>query len=119
MHTTSKLQSGNGKQKVLIVEDHPLMRQALCDLINREPDLLVSGEADDAAIALTMIFSSTPNLAIVDLTLKTSHGLELIKDIRARGIRVPVLVLSLHNEEAYAERVWLAGAQGYVDKRTA
>ena len=107
------------RKTVLIVDDHELMRQGLAQLIAQEPDLVVCGECEDAASAMKAIEKSRPDLAIVDITLKDSHGIELIKDIRARWPGLLVLVLSMHDELFYAERVLRAGARGYVTKAEA
>jgi DNA-binding NarL/FixJ family response regulator len=106
----------NGKAQVIVVDDHPLFRERLCQLINNEPGLEICGEAETAREALEIIRERTPGLAIVDITLKTSSGLELIKSIRALSIGVPVLVLSMHDEALYAERAMRAGASGYIAK---
>jgi DNA-binding NarL/FixJ family response regulator len=106
----------NGKAQVIVVDDHPLFRERLCQLINNEPGLEICGEAETAQEALEIIRERTPGLAIVDITLKTSSGLELIKSIRALSIGVPVLVLSMHDEALYAERAMRAGASGYIAK---
>jgi DNA-binding NarL/FixJ family response regulator len=106
----------NGKAQVIVVDDHPLFRERLCQLINNEPGLEICGEAETAQQALEIIRERTPGLAIVDITLKTSSGLELIKSIRALSIGVPVLVLSMHDEALYAERAMRAGASGYIAK---
>src|SRR5271165_6535937 len=107
------------KQRVVIVEDHPMFRERLSQLINRELDMEVCGEADDAQEGLRLIRDTSPNLAIVDITLKGSSGLELVKSIRALSIVVPVLVLSMHDESIYAERALRAGATGYITKHQA
>jgi DNA-binding NarL/FixJ family response regulator len=107
------------KQRVVIVEDHPMFRERLSQLINRELDMEVCGEADDAQEGLRLIRDTSPNLAIVDVTLKGSSGLELVKSIRALSIVVPVLVLSMHDESIYAERALRAGASGYITKHQA
>jgi DNA-binding NarL/FixJ family response regulator len=104
------------KAKVVVVDDHPLFRERLCQLINNEPALEIAGEAETAQEALEMIRETRPDLAIVDITLKTSSGLELIKSIRALSIGVPLLVLSMHDEALYAERAMRAGASGYITK---
>jgi DNA-binding NarL/FixJ family response regulator len=106
----------NSKARVVVVDDHPLFRERLCQLINNEQDMEICGEADSAQLALQIIREMSPNLAIVDITLKTSSGLELIKSIRALSIGVPVLVLSMHDESLYAERALRAGATGYITK---
>jgi DNA-binding NarL/FixJ family response regulator len=106
----------NSKARVVVVDDHPLFRERLCQLINNEQDMEICGEADSAEQALQILREMSPNLAIVDITLKTSSGLELIKSIRALSIGVPVLVLSMHDESLYAERALRAGATGYITK---
>jgi len=106
----------NRKARVVVVDDHPLFRERLCQLINDEQDMEICGEAENAQPALQIIRETSPNLAIVDITLKTSSGLELVKNIRALSIGVPVLVLSMHDESLYAERALRAGAMGYITK---
>jgi DNA-binding NarL/FixJ family response regulator len=107
------------RTRVLLVDDHPLIRQGLAEVIQREPDLMVCGEAEDRAQALKLIDAARPDLAIVDLTLKHSHGLDLIKDMRAAHPRVIILVVSMHDESLHAERVIRAGALGYITKQEA
>jgi len=107
------------KKKVLIVDDHELMRQGLEQLIGHEPNLEVCGQCEDAPGALRAIEKLKPDVAVVDITLKGSHGLELVKDIRIRWPELPVLVLSMHDESLYAERMLRAGARGYVTKAEA
>jgi DNA-binding NarL/FixJ family response regulator len=109
----------NKKERVVIVDDHPMFRERLSELINHELDMEVCGEADDAQQAIRLIRDTSPNLAIVDITLKRSSGLELIKSIKALSIVVPVLVLSMHDESLYAERALRAGATGYITKHQA
>jgi DNA-binding NarL/FixJ family response regulator len=104
------------KRKVLLVDDHPLLRRGLAQLINQEKDLQVCGEAEDAATALKLAEQSEPDIAVVDITLKDSNGIDLIKDFKIRTPRMLVLVLSMHDESFYAERVLRAGARGYVTK---
>ncbi len=104
------------KKKILIVEDHPLFRGMLVQLISQELGMTVCGETDNIKEALTIIGRTHPDAAIVDLTLRGSNGLELIKDLKARNLGLPVLVLSMHAEKLYAERVLRAGAKGYVSK---
>src|SRR5207248_6171792 len=89
---------------VVLVEDHPMFREQLAQLINKEPAMMVCGEADNIQEALQLIELKNPDIAIVDLTLKGPSGLELIKDLKAKEIDVPVLVLSMHDETLYAER---------------
>ncbi len=104
---------------ILLVDDHPMVRERLGDIINAESDLRVCGEAEDRAHALEAIAAKQPALAIVDLTLKDSDGLELIKDIRSRWPSLKMLVVSMHDESLYAERVIRAGALGYITKQEA
>jgi len=104
------------KARVVVVDDHPLFRERLCQLIDNEPDMEICGQADSAQQAIQIIRVTSPNLAIVDVTLKASSGLELIKGIKALSIGVPVLVLSMHDESLYAERALRAGAMGYITK---
>ena len=104
------------KERVFIVDDHPLFRERLAELINQELDMEICGEAEDAQQAIELIRNTSPDLVIVDITLKGSSGLELIKSIKALPIGVPVLVLSMHDESLYAERALHAGATGYITK---
>jgi len=104
------------KKNILIVEDHPLFRAILVQLINNEPDMTVCGEVDNITDALTIIKQIQPDAAIIDITLHGSCGLELIKSLKAHNIQLPVLVLSMHAEKLYAERVIQAGAKGYISK---
>jgi DNA-binding NarL/FixJ family response regulator len=104
---------------ILLVDDHPMVRERLSEIINREPDLAVCGEAEDRSEALQKVERQRPGLVIVDLTLKTSDGLELIKDIRSRWPALRMLVVSMHDESLYAERVLRAGALGYITKQEA
>jgi len=101
------------------VDDHPLVRERLAEIINREADLFVCGEAEDRHEALQAVEARRPDLVIVDLTLKSSDGLELIKDIHSRWASLRMLVVSMHDESLYAERVLRAGALGYITKQEA
>jgi DNA-binding NarL/FixJ family response regulator len=105
--------------RILLVEDHPVMREGLAQLINHESDLSVCGQYDDAARAFAAIATLCPDLAIIDLSLKGSSGLELIKNIRAAHPKIRILVLSMYDESLYAERVLRAGAAGYIMKQEA
>ncbi|HVK59376.1 MAG TPA: response regulator transcription factor [Candidatus Kapabacteria bacterium] len=105
------------KKRILIVDDHPMMRDGLRLLIANEPDLEVVGEADDASEALQEIQRLKPDVAIVDITLRSSNGLDLIKDLQIRSPQTAVLVLSMHDESLYAERVLKAGGRGYIMKQ--
>jgi len=104
---------------VLVVDDHPVVRQGLAMLINHEPDLTVCAEAATPPDALKAIAEAKPDVAIVDLSLKGASGLELIKDIKVRYPHLPVLVLSMSDENVYAERALRAGARGYLMKEEA
>ena len=99
------------------MDDHPLVREWLTNLIREQEDLEVCGEAEDAKSALAGIAASSPALAIIDISLNAASGLELIKDIRLQHPSVAAIVLSMHEEELYAERAMRAGARGYVRKR--
>lgn len=105
--------------KVVLVEDHQMFREWLAHLISRKPPLTVCGEADNIRDALKIIVATLPDIVIVDISLRGSSGLELIKDLKAQGITIPVLVLSMHDELLYAERVLRAGAKGYITKHEA
>lgn len=105
-----------GKKKIFLVDDHPLVREWLTNLIQRQSDLTVCGETESAPAALSAILTNRPDLVIADINLKNSSGLELIKDLQEH-LAVPVLVLSMHDESLYAERAFRAGARGYVNKR--
>ena len=105
--------------KILIVDDHPLVRTGLAQLIADSPDLEVCGEAGDMAEALKRIEEVKPDLAIIDLSLSGGSGLDLIEHIKARAPDILMLVASMHDENLYAERVLAAGARGYVNKQEA
>lgn len=107
------------KARVLLVDDHPILRQGLARLINAEADLEVCGEAEDAATAFDLVGKLNPEVAVIDISLKNSNGLELIKNIKARYPDVLTLVLSMHEETLYAERALRAGARGYIMKEEA
>jgi len=109
----------DSKKKVVIVDDHPLFRESLAQLINYEPDMEVTGEAENTKDAIQLIRNTSPDLAIVDITLKASSGLELIKSLKPLSIGLPVIVLSMHKESIYAERALRAGASGYITKHQA
>ena len=107
------------KSKVFVVDDHPIVRQGLALLINREADLTVCGEAEDAQSAMQSVNSDRPDIMVVDISLNGPDGLDLLKDIRMRYPDLPVLILSMHDESIYAERALRAGAQGYIMKQEA
>jgi len=104
------------KTRILIVDDHPLVRSGLKTVLELEPDLEVCGEAEDVQEALAATASGDPHLVLVDITLKRSSGLELIKELRARNPEVLTLAVSMHDEFTYAIRVLRAGANGYIMK---
>jgi DNA-binding NarL/FixJ family response regulator len=106
----------NVKSRILIVDDHPMTRQGLVTLIEHQPDWAVCFEAQNAEQALEAIAKTKPDLALVDISLPGKSGLELIKDLRALHEHLPVLVISMHDESLYVERVLRAGARGYVPK---
>jgi DNA-binding NarL/FixJ family response regulator len=105
------------KNKILIVDDHPLVREWLANLINEQPDLHVCGEAANAPQAFESISANRPAIVIVDLALEGGSGIELIKSIKAAHSNVATIVLSMHDESLYAERALRAGARGYIMKR--
>ena len=105
--------------RVVIVDDHPIVREGLIQLIDAEDDLRVVGEAEDAHAAMDEIQKVQPDIAIVDISLKGINGVELIKNLKIRHPRLPVLVLSMHDEALYAERALRAGARGYIMKQEA
>lgn len=107
------------KSKVFLVDDHPIVRQGLALLINREPDMIVCGEADGALSALQAIPSTSPDVIVLDISLDGPDGLDLLKSIRINDPVLPVLVLSMHDESSYAERSLRAGANGYIMKQEA
>lgn len=104
-------------RQLLIVDDHPMMRQGLAQLINNEPDLRVGGEADTAGAALDLVIREKFDLVLLDVSLPDKNGLEVIKDIRAHQPDLAILVVSMHDEALYAERVLRAGARGYLMKQ--
>ena len=118
--TTKRQDNGSTpKKKVFVVDDHPIVRQGLAQMINREADLMVCGEAEDASTVLQAIVSVKPDILIVDISLNGPDGLELLKNIRTRYPSLPVLILSMHDESIYAERALRAGANGYIMKHEA
>ena len=109
----------SGRSTIFIVDDHPILRQGLTLLINREADLIVCGDAEEAGVALHRIGRLRPDLAVVDISLGGPDGLDLLKDIRIRYPNLPVLILSMLDESMYAERALRAGAGGYIMKQEA
>jgi DNA-binding NarL/FixJ family response regulator len=104
------------KNRIFLVDDHPLVRESLTSLINQQPDMLVVGETEGAQGALEAIMASRAEIVIVDISLADGSGLELTKSIKALGTGVNAIVLSMHDERVYAERAIRAGARGYVMK---
>jgi DNA-binding NarL/FixJ family response regulator len=104
------------KRRAVVVDDHPSVRMSLRFVINGEPDLVVCGEADDAQPALAMAEQLCPDIVIVDIALKESHGLDLIRDLHLRYPSLPVFVHSAHTEELYAPLCFHCGARGYMNK---
>jgi DNA-binding NarL/FixJ family response regulator len=107
------------KYRVLLIDDHPILRKGLAELINQEPDLNVCGEAEEAPKAFEAVGTLNPDVAVVDISLRGGNGLELIKNIKARYPDLPLLVLSMHDETLYAERALRAGSLGYIMKEEA
>ena len=116
---TKQAQAAKRKARILLVDDHLIVRDGLAQFINCEPDLMVCGQADNARQAFEMIPSLKPDLAIVDISLHGMSGMELIKNIKSLYPQLLVLVLSMHDESLYAERALRAGAKGYITKQKA
>lgn len=114
--TTKKKSTPSTVAKILLVDDHPMMREGLRQMIGSESDLSVCGEAENAFQALDLVGKLKPNLVLADITLPDKSGLELIKDIQAMYPGTQVLVISMHDEALYAERVLRAGGRGYIMK---
>jgi len=111
------LQAKKDATRVLVVDDHPLLRRGVSQLIDQERDLQVVGEAEDAHKAITAIESTRPDVALIDISLNGTCGIELLKNIKARFPKVKMLVLSMHDESVYAHRALRAGASGYIMKQ--
>jgi DNA-binding NarL/FixJ family response regulator len=107
------------KSRVFLVDDHPLVREGLANLLNAQDDLMVCGEAEDSTQAINRIRKARPHIALIDISLKNESGLELLKDLRSQFPQIALIVLSMHDEAVYAERALRAGARGYVMKREA
>jgi DNA-binding NarL/FixJ family response regulator len=119
MNMTSRTENHPAKKRIMVVDDHPIVRQGLGLLINREPDLVVCGEAEEAMGAMHVLASSRPDVLIVDISLSGPDGIDLLKNIRTTHPTLPVLILSMHDESVYAERALRAGANGYIMKQEA
>ncbi len=117
--TEQKQTQPTNKKRVLIVDDHPILRKGLSMMINQEPDLVVCGEAEDAHKAMELIERVKPDMVIVDISLPGVDGVELLKNIRTRFGDLPALVVSMHDESLFAERALRAGARGYIMKQEA
>ena len=117
----TKPQTGLRKPKirVLLIDDHPVLRKGLTQLINQEADMMVCGEAEDAPRAFEAVSTLQPDVAVVDISLKGGNGIELIKNVKARYPDLAMLVLSMHDESLYAERALRAGSLGYIMKEEA
>lgn len=109
----------NGPHRILIVDDHPIVREGLRALISQQPDLVVCGEAESVTEAMELVASSEPDIAVIDISLKGSDGLELIRRIKEQHGSVRMLVSSMHDESLYARRSLRAGALGFVSKENA
>jgi DNA-binding NarL/FixJ family response regulator len=105
------------KHKILIVDDHPIVRKGLTQLVSHEPDMEVCGEAEDVAEALEQVGALCPDLVVVDISLKTGHGIDLIGRIKASHPEIKTLVWSMFDEKVFAERALRAGAMGYINKQ--
>lgn len=112
-----KNNNGNSRHHVFIVDDHPLVREGLANLINQQTDMEVTGEAEDSGGAISGIGTNLPDVVLVDISLKNESGLELVKTLKNQFPELAVVVLSMHDEALYAERALHAGARGYVMKR--
>lgn len=112
-----KIQSSGLRRKIFIVEDHPTFREGLVQILSGQKDLIVCGQAGDADRALQAITRLNPDLALVDITLPGKSGLELIKELRLQNSKVRILVVSMHEEAVYADRVLRAGGDGYIMKQ--
>ena len=107
------------KWRIAIVDDHPMVRERLADVVNSEPDMTVCGEAETRVQALELLAQSHPDIVLLDLNLRDSQGVEAIKDIIAQEPSTHILVISMHDESVFAERAMRAGARGYITKQEA
>jgi DNA-binding NarL/FixJ family response regulator len=117
--TRPQMASSPKKYKVLLVDDHPIVRQGLALLIEREADLVVCGEAEGAHTAYHAVENLKPDIVVLDISLSGPDGLDVLKEIRMKTAALPVLILSMHDESIYAERAMRAGANGYIMKQEA
>ncbi len=118
MHNSEQDQ-GDGRARILIVDDHPLVRHGLRQLLSNEPNLEVCGDAEGATQALDLVETLIPDLVVIDISLKDGNGIDLVKTIKAGGSPTKMLVYSMHDELLFAERALRAGAAGYVSKQAA
>jgi DNA-binding NarL/FixJ family response regulator len=114
---STKASRVENKKRILVVDDHPMMRQGLAQLVGAETDLIICGEAENGESALDCLKTMRPDLVLADISLPGKNGLELIKDFQAIQPDLPVLVISMHDESLYAERVLRAGGRGYIMKQ--
>lgn len=114
-----QLDNSESKTRILIVDDHPVVRQGLTSLINLESDLMVCAEAENATQALEAIEKERVDLAVVDISLNSTNGIQLTEQIKSVHPHLPVLILTIHDEALYAKRALQAGARGYINKREA
>ena len=119
MASQAQIASNPKKYSVLLVDDHPIVRQGLALLIDREADLSVCGEAEGAHTAFHAIETLQPDIVVLDISLSGPDGLDVLKEIRMKSAALPVLILSMHDESIYAERAMRAGANGYIMKQEA
>jgi DNA-binding NarL/FixJ family response regulator len=119
MSDVKQTENQDNRKKILLVDDHAVVRFGIAQLINRQPDLIVCGEQEDARKAMDAITKLNPDLIVVDLSLRDSSGLELIRNLKAQYPGKPVLVVSVHDESIYAEIAFRAGALGYLMKQEA
>ena len=113
---TTKPEKGAQKSKIFIVEDHPIVREGLRNMISHEPDMVVCGEAETPGVAIKLIPQIKPDLVLLDITLPQRSGLEVVKDLKALCPKLSILAISMHDESLYAERMLRAGASGYISK---
>jgi DNA-binding NarL/FixJ family response regulator len=116
MSNSKSSSAAKARKRILIVDDHPIVREGLVQQLNREPDLMVCAQASQAAQALSAVVEHQPDLVLVDINLPGRGGLELIRDIRVLRPKMPMLVLSMHDEFVFAERALRAGGRGYLSK---
>ena len=119
MSSRAAAHPARARSRVLVVDDHPIVRQGLALMIDQEPDLEVCGEAEEAGTALAAIAATHPDVVLLDISLPGPDGIEVLKTIRGTDPALPVLVLSMHDESVYAERALRAGANGYIMKQEA